>query len=63
MQACGVIWWNINEHWLHAMVGDLQRIKEYPAKDFQIAQDVPDDVWKAYEFLVAAGYTNTLIKD
>jgi len=54
---------NINEHWLHAMVGDLQRIKEYPAKGFQIAQDIPDDVWGAYEFLVAEGYTNTLIKN
>ena len=27
------------------MVGDLQRIKLYPAKGFQIHQDIPDDVW------------------
>lgn len=54
---------NINEHWLHAMVGNLQRIKEYPAKGFQIEQDIPDEVWQAYEFLVAEGYTNTLIKE
>jgi uncharacterized SAM-binding protein YcdF (DUF218 family) len=53
---------NVNEHWLHSMVGDLQRIKEYPAKGFQIEQDIPDEVWNAYEYLVAKGYTDTLIK-
>lgn len=53
---------NHNEHWLHAMVGDLQRIKEYPAKGFQIEQDIPDDVWAAYEYLIAKGYTNRLVK-
>ncbi len=51
------------EHWIHAMVGDLQRIKEYPSKGFQIAQEVPDTVWRAYEHLVSIGYTNMLIKD
>lgn len=52
-----------NDHWLHAMVGDLQRIKEYPAKGFQIEQDIPAEVWKAYEVLVADGYTKMLIND
>lgn len=51
-----------NEYWLHAMVGDLQRIKEYPAKGFQIEQDIPDEVWSAYEYLVAEGYTDRLVK-
>lgn len=50
-----------NEHWVHSMVGDLQRIKEYPAKGFQIEQNIPDDVWKAYEYLVGEGYTNCLL--
>lgn len=44
------------------MVGDLQRIKEYPAKGFQIEQEIPDEVWSAYETLVAAGYDKHLIK-
>jgi hypothetical protein len=44
------------------MVGDLQRIRLYPQKGFQIAQDIPDDVWRAYESLVAAGYDKHLIK-
>ncbi len=52
-----------DEHWLNAMVGDLQRIKEYPARGFQIEQEIPDDVWQAYEFLVAQGYNKRLIKD
>lgn len=38
------------------MIGDLQRIKLYPAKGFQIHQDIPDDVWAAYDELVEAGY-------
>jgi uncharacterized SAM-binding protein YcdF (DUF218 family) len=44
------------------MVGDLQRIREYPARGFQIAQDIPDDVWEAYEALVRAGYDKYLLK-
>lgn len=54
---------NHNEHWVHAMVGDLQRIKEYPAKGFQIEQEIPAKVWEAYEYLIAQGYTNRLIKE
>lgn len=54
---------NHDEHWIHSMVGDLQRIKEYPKKGFQIPQEIPDKVWEAYELLVSLGYTNKLIKD
>jgi uncharacterized SAM-binding protein YcdF (DUF218 family) len=43
------------------MVGDLQRIRCYPAKGFQIDQDIPDHVWRAYEDLVNAGYDKYLI--
>ena len=43
------------------MVGDLQRIRLYPAKGFQIPQEIPDDVWRAYEELVGAGYDKYLI--
>jgi uncharacterized SAM-binding protein YcdF (DUF218 family) len=45
------------------MVGDLQRIRLYPAKGYQIFQEIPDDVWAAYEELVAAGYNQHLIKE
>lgn len=48
---------------INIMVGDLQRIKEYPARGFQIPQEIPAEVWSAFEKLVAAGYTHHLIKD
>lgn len=44
------------------MVGDLQRIQLYPGKGFQIAQEIPDDVWHAYEELVRAGYDARLVE-
>ena len=43
------------------MVGDLQRIKLYPDQGFQIYQEIPRDVWAAYEELVQAGYDQRLI--
>jgi uncharacterized SAM-binding protein YcdF (DUF218 family) len=43
------------------MVGDLQRIRLYPEKGFQIPQEIPEDVWDAYEALVAAGYDRYLV--
>jgi hypothetical protein len=44
------------------MVGDLERIKLYPEKGFQIYQEIPEDVWAAFEELVNAGYTRHLVK-
>lgn len=43
------------------MVGDLQRIRVYPEKGFQIPQEIPREVWAAYEELVEAGYDRHLI--
>ena len=43
------------------MVGDLQRIRVYPERGFQIHQDVPDEIWTAYEELVKAGYDEHLV--
>ncbi len=44
------------------MVGDLQRIRLYPAKGFQIPQVIPERVWAAYEALAAAGYDRHLVR-
>jgi uncharacterized SAM-binding protein YcdF (DUF218 family) len=44
------------------MVGDLQRIRDYPARGFQIPQEIPAEVWQAYEELVEAGYDRHLLK-
>jgi uncharacterized SAM-binding protein YcdF (DUF218 family) len=43
------------------LVGDLQRIKLYPQLGFQIEQEIPDEVWSAYEQLVELGYTGHLV--
>ncbi|HXV97184.1 MAG TPA: YdcF family protein [Anaerolineae bacterium] len=48
---------------IHIMVGDLQRIKLYPEKGFQIYQEIPPPVWEAYEILVGLGYTENLIPE
>ncbi len=47
---------------INIMVGDLQRIREYPTLGFQIPQEIPEVVWNAYESLVHAGYTSHLMK-
>ncbi len=49
------------ERTINLLVSDLQRIKEYPAKGFQIPQDIPAEVWSAYEKLVELGYTKYLV--
>ena len=51
------------ERVINIMVGDLQRIKIYPAKGFQVPQDIPAEVWQAYERLVALGFNKHLVKE
>ena len=46
---------------LEMLVGDLQRVIEYPKLGFAIEQEVPQDVHAAYESLVADGFTGRLI--
>jgi uncharacterized SAM-binding protein YcdF (DUF218 family) len=48
---------------INIMVGDLQRIREYPAKGFQITQDMPDEVWAAAQKLINLGYNKHLISN
>jgi uncharacterized SAM-binding protein YcdF (DUF218 family) len=50
------------ERVIQIMVGDLQRIKIYAEKGFQIYQEIPPHVWQAYEELVAFGYDQQLVK-
>lgn len=45
---------------INIMVGDLQRIKLYAERGFQIPQEIPGDVWKAFQELVELGYTKHL---
>lgn len=46
---------------LDMLVGDLQRVIEYPALGFAVEQDIPDDVETAYHRLVSTGYTSRLM--
>ncbi|GAA4922296.1 YdcF family protein [Streptomyces coeruleoprunus] len=43
------------------LVGDLQRVIEYPKQGFAVEQDVPEDVRAAYESLIRDGFTSRLI--
>ena len=47
---------------INIMVGDLQRIKLYPAKGFQVYQEIPPEVWNAYERLIQLGFDKHLVK-
>jgi uncharacterized SAM-binding protein YcdF (DUF218 family) len=51
------------EQVIDLMVGDLQRIRIYPAKGFQISQEIPDGVGSAYEKLVGWGFTKYLVQE
>jgi len=48
---------------INIMVGDLQRIKFYPEKGFQVYQEIPPEVWDALEKLVALGFDKHLMKE
>ena len=49
------------EYVTNVMVGDLERIREYPRQGFQIKQIIPDEVNKAFNALVSRGYTKHLL--
>ena len=43
------------------IVGDFQRVKVYGENGFQVPQEIPDQVWDAFEQLVALGYDGRLV--
>ena len=49
------------ERVINIMVGDLQRIKIYAEKGYQVYQEIPSYVWNAYEQLVKLGFDKQLI--
>ena len=51
-----------HDQFINVMVGDLQRIRAYPKLGFQIEQEIPPEVWQAYERLVALGFSQRLIE-
>jgi len=47
---------------INILVGDVQRMRVYAERGFQVPQPVPDEVWAAWEELVARGYTGHLVR-
>jgi uncharacterized SAM-binding protein YcdF (DUF218 family) len=45
------------------MVGDLQRVRLYSAKGYQIPQEIPPDVWAAGQELIRMGFIQNIIKE
>lgn len=50
------------DEFISIMVGDLQRIDLYGNNGFQIKQNIPNEVWHAYNELVNLGFINYLYK-
>ncbi|MFB7470535.1 YdcF family protein [Kitasatospora sp. NPDC056184] len=46
---------------IDSLVGDLQRVIEYPKLGFAVAQDVPGSVHDAYQRLIDDGFTSRLL--
>lgn len=55
-------WGRTEEDTIHMMVGDFQRVLEYPKLGYQIPQTVPEEAMEAFEALVKLGYTKQLVK-
>jgi len=51
------------ERVINIMVGDLERIRLYAERGFQIHQEIPEHVWNAYQQLVDAGFDEQLVKN
>lgn len=49
------------DEFISIMVGDLQRIDLYGKNGFQIKQDIPCEVYNAYEKLISLGYVKHLL--
>ena len=43
------------------MVGDIERIMNYPSKGFQKAYEIPEEVIRSYEVLLQAGFTHNMM--
>ena len=48
------------DDFINEMVGDVHRMKIYPARGYQIAQSIPQSVADAFDFLVQKGYHHHL---
>jgi len=45
---------------VNEIVGDIKRINDYPARGYQIHQDIPSKVWDAFNELIIDGFSQHL---
>lgn len=45
------------------MVGDVERIREYPNLGYQVPHELPPGILDAWEYLLAQGFTNHLMQE
>lgn len=50
-------------NWVDLMVGDVQRMRVFVKKGWQVETEVPDEIWAAYEELVKRGYNKYIFKE
>lgn len=50
-------------NWVDLMVGDVQRMRVFVKKGWQVETEVPDEIWDAYEELVKRGYNKYIFKE
>ena len=48
---------------INTLVGDVERMKVYADRGWQIKQDIPNEVWEAYLKLVKLGFDECVIKN
>jgi uncharacterized SAM-binding protein YcdF (DUF218 family) len=46
---------------INTIVADTQKIKIYPERGYQVYQEIPEQVWLAWQKLVAAGYDKYVV--
>lgn len=51
------------DEWVNVLVGDIQRMKIFAKKGWQIKMDIPQDIWDAYKILEKRGYNKFILKD
>lgn len=48
---------------INIIVGETQRIKLYSERGFTVTQEIPTEVWQAYEELINRGFVAQLVKN
>jgi hypothetical protein len=46
---------------MHEMVGDVDRIQQYPGRGFQVPHELPGPILESWKALIAAGFGRHLL--